>query len=442
MTQGTSRAIIAAAIGNALEWYDFILYGYFAATIGRVFFPSHDPLTSLLLAVATFGVGFVLRPVGAIVLGQYADRHGRRTALTLIIAMMTVATALIIATPGYATIGIAAPLLVVLARLLQGFSVGGELGSSTAFLIESAPPRLRGLFASIQGASQNVSAVLAALAGTAITEWLTPDQVQHWGWRLPFLGGLLIGPVGFYIRRHLAETEAFLAASRAPAAEAPWRALARTHWRQLLAVIGAICFGTCCTYVLTLNMPGYANTVLHVPMQATFLAGLVASAQGIVVNPLAGRLSDRIGRVRVMVPTALAVGALVYPGFRLLVAHPGLHTLLLVQVGLNILYSLYGGALYGFMADLFPAQIRSSGISLGYNISVLIFGASAPALVTWMIRASGNPLIPSFYVSAAALISVATVLAAARLPREPDLAYGGGLRRPGGLCPPGPPAGA
>src|SRR3954469_8900418 len=210
-----TRQIIAAVIGNALEWYDFVVYGFLTIIIARLFFREQSEYSSLLLTMATFGVGFFMRPVGGIVLGMYADRKGRKAALQMIIGLMTVAMAMIAFAPPYAAIGIAAPSIILLARLLQGFSTGGEFASATAFLVESAPPNRRGFYGSLQMVGQSLAALTGAVAGTLITRGLDTQQIDSWGWRLPFLFGLIIGPVGLYIRRYLEETDAFLDSRRA-----------------------------------------------------------------------------------------------------------------------------------------------------------------------------------------------------------------------------------
>src|SRR5882672_12277931 len=243
------KQIAAAVIGNALEWYDFVVYGFLTVIIARLFFPAQSEYASLLLTMATFGVGFFMRPVGGIVLGMYADRKGRKAALQLIIALMTLSMAMIAFAPPYAAIGVAAPLLILLARLLQGFATGGEFASATSFLVESAPAHRRGFYGSLQMVGQSLAALSGAVAGALITRGLAPEQIDAWGWRLPFLFGLIIGPVGLYIRRYLEETEAFME-SRARAVQNPLRTVIAQNWRGLAVTFGLVICGTISYYVV------------------------------------------------------------------------------------------------------------------------------------------------------------------------------------------------
>jgi len=254
--------IAAAVIGNALEWYDFIVFGFFAVIIARLFFPAESQYASLLLTTATFGVGFFMRPVGGILLGIYADRRGRKAALLLIIGLMTLAIAMIGLAPTYAAIGIGAPLLIVLARLLQGFSTGGEFATATAFLVESAPARRRGFYGSWQMVGQGLAVLTGALLGAFITRILTPEALDSWGWRVPFLFGLIIGPLGLYIRRRLDETAPFLATRRGSGQQQTLGAVLVAHMREALATFGIVISGTISFYVILLYMPTFARTQL------------------------------------------------------------------------------------------------------------------------------------------------------------------------------------
>ena len=275
MEQGTihKRQILAAVIGNALEWYDFVVYGFLTVIISRLFFPSDSEYASLLMAMATFGVGFFMRPVGGILIGLYADRRGRKAALQLIILLMTISIAMIAFAPTYAAIGAAAPILIVLARLLQGMDTGGEFASATSFLVESAPPDRRGFYGSLQMVGQSVAALAGATSGMLITQGLTPEQIDSWGWRLPFLFGLLIGPVGLWIRRHLNETEAFVEASQSAEAPAGLMAIWRSYRRSIAVSFGLVVSGTIMYYVVLIYMPTYAKTQLGIPLGGFYCAG-------------------------------------------------------------------------------------------------------------------------------------------------------------------------
>jgi MHS family proline/betaine transporter-like MFS transporter len=404
--QGKRSAITAAIIGNALEWFDFTVYSLFALHIAKTFFPVGSELASLLLALATFGVGFVLRPVGAVILGQYADRAGRRAAMTLVIVLMSVGTAILAFTPGFAAIGLAAPVLIVIARLIQGFSAGGEMGGATAYLIESAPPERRGFYASWQFAGQAAAALAGSLIAFAVTRALTPIQLEDWGWRTPFILGLSIGPVGFYLRRKMADSEEFLA-TRAMHGF-PLLELLRRYRRQLARSFGVTVLGTACTYLVILNMPTYAVRQLDMDPGDSFIAATLASVILLVFNPIAGRLSDRIGRQRQILLSAAAIGISAYPLLLLLISHPALPMLILVQGVLAILLALYIGPSAALIGEMFPAQIRSTGLSLGYNIAVPLFGGFAPFWVTRLD--TGDHLAAAYYIICCAVLTIAILI--------------------------------
>jgi len=296
------RAVISASIGNALEWFDLVVYGFFAVTISALFFPNHDENTSLLLTLGTFGVSFFMRPLGAVVIGVYADRKGRRAALTLSILLMMVGTLIIALLPTYAAIGVMAPIGIVAARMIQGFSAGGEFGSATAFLAEHAPSR-RGFYSSFQVASQGLTTLLAAGFGAVLTTTLTPDQMQSWGWRVPFLFGLLIGPVAYYIRRHVDETPEFL---QAETTETPLRDTLSHQKERLLLAMGVVIVATVSTY-LVLYMPTYAVKQLGLPPSAAFAATLATGVVQMLFAPLVGHWSDRYGRTPAHAPRRAAV---------------------------------------------------------------------------------------------------------------------------------------
>ena len=403
------RAIIAATIGNGLEWFDFTVYSFFAVIIAKLFFPTGNDMTSFLLTVATFGVGFFMRPVGAIVLGVYADRVGRKAALTLTILMMALGTAIIGLAPTYDSIGLWAPALIVLARLIQGFSAGGEVGGATAFLIEHAPDEERGMYASWQQASQGISFMLGAAMGALVTNGLDQAQIDAWGWRIPFLFGLLIGPVGMYIRSHLEEPPEFEARQAERRASnvkfSPLSQVLRDHPREVLAGLGVTILWTVCTYVLVFYMPSYAKQQLGLPLGATFQSTAICGAIILVLCPLMGMLSARVGRKRMLGVVALAIGVLAYPLFHWLNVSPTTATLLQVQIVLGILLAAFTGPAPAVLAEQFPTEVRSTGLSLAYNFAVTIFGGFAPLIVTWLIESTHNKLAPAYYVIAAAAIS-------------------------------------
>src|SRR5208282_2073525 len=400
-----TRLIIASSLGNALEFYEILVYGYFAVTIAKVFFPAADEAVSILVTLGTFGASFLARPVGAIFLGAYGDRKGRKRALTLSIVLMTIGTGLMTVMPSYGSIGLAAPVLVIAARLLQGFSVGGEFGSSTAFLVEHRPDR-PGYFASWQWSSQGLAALIATGFGVLLTTTMSAADLQAWGWRIPFAFGLLIGPVGYYIRSHMAETPEFLDAGAAPA---PVRDLVVDQWDRLLLTIGAVAASTSSQYIL-LYMPTYAITELGLPQSIGFTAAMVAAALQTLLVPMVGLWVDRVGQTRVMIGAASLFFLTSYPAFMLLDAHASLAVLMLLVCWISLLKSLFSGALPSLMARIFPVATRVSGMSLSYNIAVPIFGGFAPFFAQSLIAITGTKLAPSYYMMATALLSLAALI--------------------------------
>jgi MHS family proline/betaine transporter-like MFS transporter len=404
-----TRLIIAASLGNALEFYEILVYGYFAVIISKVFFPSADEALSLLVTFGTFGASFLARPVGAIFLGAYGDRKGRKAALTLSILLMTIGTALMTIMPSYGTLGILSPILVIAARLLQGFSVGGEFASSTAFLVEHRPDRA-GFFASWQWASQGLAALIATGFGLLLTNTMSAADLQSWGWRIPFAFGLLIGPVGYYVRSRMSETPEFLDAG---AARAPLRELLVEQWDRLLLTTGAVIASTSSQYMIVF-MPAYAIKELHLPQSVGFAAALLAAALQSLVVPFVGLLVDKVGQIPIMIGAAVLFAVTAYPAFVLLGANASLLVLVLMVCWLGLLKSFYSGALPSLMAKVFPTSTRVSGMSLSYNIGVAVFGGFAPFFAQSLIDITGSKLAPSYYVIGTALLSLAALIALRR----------------------------
>src|SRR5499427_686851 len=399
--------ITATVIGNALEWYDFIVFGFFTVIIARLFFPAESQYASLLLTTATFGVGFFMRPDGGILLGIYAARRGRKASLLLIIGLMTLAIAIIGFAPTYAAVGIAAPLLIVIARLLQGFSAGGEFASSTAFLIESAPAQRRGFYGSWQMVGQGLAVLTGALLGAIITRVLSPETLDSWGWRVPFLFGLIIGPLGLYIRRRLDETGAFLATRRETGHHQALSAALAAHVKEALATFGIIISGTISFYVILLYMPTFAHTQLHLPLDQAFLAQAISLACMIVIIPPVGLLSDFIGRKPIMIAALSLYFVLVYPLFGWLAHSPSFGRLATIQIILCCLLGVFFGPISTAVAEQFGARSRSTGLGIAYNLAVMIFGGFAQFFVTWLIEATGSPIAPAFYVMFGAAVGIA-----------------------------------
>jgi len=406
-TPRPSRIIAAACVGNALEWYDIAVYSFFASYVAKVFFPTDDPTNSLLLALGTFAASFLIRPVGALVLGSYADRAGRKPALSLSIALMVIGTLLITVMPSYETIGILAPIGILVARLIQGFSAGGEFGSATALMVEHMPNR-RGYAASWQFTSQSMSTLLAASLGTLLTSTLTEEQLLSWGFRIPFAIGLLVGPVGFYIRRHVPEAAEFVAASTDTGRGRAWLTVLRGQKVRVLLTVGTLAVTTCINYLIS-YMPTYAIRSLDLPASTGFAATVVNGITLLIVTPLAGHWSDRLGQIRIMIPAAVLILALIYPLFTLLVAFPGLGVMLVMMIVLGVLKACYFGPMGAVMANLFPPGTRATGMAVGYNIGVAIFGGFTPLVATWLIAFTGTDLAPSFWVMVTAVVSIATL---------------------------------
>ncbi|CAM02060.1 MHS family proline/betaine transporter-like MFS transporter [Saccharopolyspora erythraea NRRL 2338] len=404
------RVIVAASIGNALEWFDILVYGFFAATISKLFFPSDDETVSLLLTLGTFAVSYVVRPIGALVLGAYADRAGRKRALMLSIRLMMAATLLIAIMPPYAQIGLLAPIAILLARLVQGFSAGGEFGSATAFLVEHAPEK-RGFMASWQFASQGLATLLASAFGTVLTATLSDAQLESWGWRIPFLFGLLIGPVGYYIRRYVDEAGEFV--KTADLERAPVQETFRSQKGRMFVAMGALAVSTAISYLIT-YMPTFAVKELGLPASTGFASTLVTGIVLTGLTPVVGHLSDRFGRTRIMLIFAALILALVYPSFAFLIAAPGFTVILVVMFLVGVLKAGYFAPLPAMMAELFPVTSRATGMAVSYNIGVMTFGGTTPLVIVWLVDATGSKLSLTFYLMLLAVLSLVCVVFARR----------------------------
>ena len=391
------RLIAACTIGNALEFFDFVVYSFFAATIGKLFFPSADPAVQLLLSFATYGVGFFLRPLGGVILGAYADRRGRKRATVLTLMLMALGTATIGLTPTYEQIGFFGPLLVVAGRLIQGFSAGGEVGASTTLLSESAPVDERGFYGAWQLASQGLAVLAAAGIAYTITNMLTPAEVASWGWRIPFVSGILIVPVGLWLRSALEETHANEDEAKT-AQTSSLREVFSGHWRRLLLGVMLVVGGTAANAVIVLYMATYAVRQLNMPPASGLLAGIVAGIVTLIAAPLAGALSDRIGRRTVAGASYLLIAVLIYPAFLLLNASPTLGTLLAVVAALGTFNATGGAPAIISLTEIFPTQVRATGMSLVYALGVAIFGGFGQFIVTWLIQVLATPIAPAYYV--------------------------------------------
>jgi len=412
--------IVAATIGNVLEWFDFVVYGFFAVTIAEVFFPTGNPTVSLLITFGAFGLAYFVRPLGAIVIGGFTDRAGRKAGLLLSIALMMVGTTLMAVTPGYATIGIAAPILITLARLLQGFSVGGEYGSAVSFLAEHGGGR-RGFAASWQFATGGMITALASLFGVALTTMLTHQQLVDWGWRIPYIFGMLVGPAGLYIRAKIVETPEFVEAELPPTI--PISDLLRRHPLPVLLALGISIISNASFYILA-YIPTYGQKTLHLPASTGFTATLVGGTILAIGCPLAGYWSDRISRPLLMVIACWLFVLTPYPAFYLMTAWPSLAACIVAVGWLQLVKAGYSGVLPSLMSEQFPVAVRAIGVSLGYSVSVSVFGGLAPLVATWLIAQTGDPLSPSYYLIFTALLSLIALIAIRRHTARRDRTLG------------------
>jgi MHS family proline/betaine transporter-like MFS transporter len=400
------RAIIACLIGNLFELFDFGVYGYFAVQIGRAIFPSHDPVVSVLASFATYGVGFLMRPVGAAVLGSYGDRHGRRAALALTITLMALATGCTGLVPPFSRIGIVAPLMLVACRLLQGFSTGGEWGGATAFLVEYAPPGRRGLFGSLQQLSTGLAQICSISSALLLNAVLARGDLDAWGWRLPFLMGFVLAPIGYYLRARVAESPEFVRTVEAKAVtHRPLRDALTLYRSAVLTCFGLTMIWTVASYVYTTFLATYATQSLRLAPTVALSATILGSLANVATVPVAGWLSDRFGRWPLIV-SAAGFTLLSIPLFHFAAAERSFAAVGAVAAAAGVLLGLYNGAAPGALCALFPTQVRYTALSVGYNGAVMLFGGFAPFIATMLIRQTGSPTAPSYYVVFCAAVSL------------------------------------
>jgi MFS transporter, MHS family, citrate/tricarballylate:H+ symporter len=403
------RNVFIVASGNFLEMYDFMVFGYYARAIGQAFFPTADANASLLLALMTFGAGFLMRPVGAIVLGAYMDRHGRRRGLMLTLALMGIGTLAIACMPGYAQIGIWAPVLILLARLIQGLSAGVEVGGVSVYLSEIATPGRKGYFVAWQSASQQIAVIFAALVGLLLNVALPVEDMNEWGWRIPFLIGSLLLPFLILIRRMLDESPEFEKRPERPTATAVLRTVA-SNWR--LVTLGALMamMTTVFFYMITAYTPTYGSTVLALSPAVAMLVTLCVGLSNFILLPTMGSLSDRIGRTPLLIGSALTALCTGYPAMNWLAADPSFLRLLLVLLWLALVYAAYNGAMIVYLTEIMPSNVRTSGFALAYSLATAVFGGFTPAIATTLIDRTGDRAAPALWLSLAAAVSLIAVL--------------------------------
>jgi len=412
--QAKIKAVLRVTTGNFLEMYDFFVFAYYAAAIGRTYFPKNSEFASLMLSFATFGVGFLIRPLGAVILGSYMDRKGRRAGLILTLGLMSMGTLSIACTPGYAMIGILAPLLVVSGRLLQGFSAGVELGSVSVYLAEIATPGHRGFYVSWQNASQQVAVVFAALLGVGLNSLLTNAQMDAWGWRIPLLVGCAIVPFLFQMRRSLAETGEFLARPRHLTHREILQSLA-DNWRIVGLAIMLIAMSTSAFYLITAYTPTFGRSVLRLTDFESLAVTVCVGISNFIWIPVAGALSDRVGRRPILFVTATLTLLTAYLSLDRLTEAPSFGRLLGVELWLSFLYGSFNGAMVVYLTELIPAEVRASGFSLAYSTAAAIFGGFTPAICTYLIQLTGNRAAPGLWLSFTAAVGLAATFLAGRV---------------------------
>jgi MHS family citrate/tricarballylate:H+ symporter-like MFS transporter len=409
--RGSSKfaTVVRVTSGNFLEMFDFFLFGFYASHIAKAFFPSDNEITSLLFTFMTFGAGFLMRPLGAIVLGAYVDRVGRRLGLMVTLSIMAAGTILIAFVPGYATLGLLAPLLVLIGRLLQGFSAGVELGGVSVYLSEMATPGNKGFYVAWQSGSQQVAIIVAALIGFALNRFLTPPEISAWGWRIPFFIGCLIVPFIFVIRRSLEETEVFMARTHRPTATEALRSII-DNWQIVIAGMLLVVMTTVSFYLITVYTPTYGKSILKLQEIDSLIVTFCVGVSNLFWLPVMGALSDRIGRRPILLAfTALTI-VTAYPALSWLVADATFEKMLAVELWLSFLYGSYNGAMVVALTEIVPASVRTAGFSLAYSLATALFGGFTPAISTALIEATGDKAAPGLWMTFAAACGLLATL--------------------------------
>jgi MFS transporter, MHS family, citrate/tricarballylate:H+ symporter len=407
------RAVIRVSSGNFLEMYDFMVYAYYASYIAHEIFPSTNAYASLMMTLGTFGAGYLMRPLGAVVLGAYIDKHGRRAGLILTLFLMAIGTLVIGFTPPFRTIGVIAPLVVVLGRLLQGFSAGVEVGGASVYLSEMATPGHRGFYCAWQSASQQVAVVFAALLGVALSAVVSPEGMAQWGWRVPFYIGCLIVPLLFWLRRSLTETQAFLAQKRHPQISEILNSLA-ANWKTVSIGVLLSTMTTVSFYLITAYTPTYGREVLQLTDRQSLMVTLCVGVSNFFWLPMGGIISDRIGRKPLLILITLAAITTSYPAMLWLVSEPSTTRLLIVELWLSVFFGVYNGAMIPYLAEIMPPEIRTSGFSLAFSLATAIFGGFTPMVCTYLIHETGNRAMPALWLSFAAACGLVAALAGGR----------------------------
>jgi MHS family citrate/tricarballylate:H+ symporter-like MFS transporter len=401
-TQSKFGMVFRVTSGNFLEMFDFFLFGFYATYIAKTFFPAENEFASLMLTFGTFGVGFIMRPIGAIVLGAYIDKVGRRLGLITTLVIMGLGTVLIAFVPGYATIGLFAPLLVLIGRLLQGFSAGVELGGVSVYLSEMAPPGQKGYYVSWQSASQQVAIIVAALIGYVLSLTMARDVIADWGWRIPFFIGCMIVPFIFVIRSSLQETEVFLARKHRPSASEIFSSMVR-NWGIVLAGMMLVVMTTVSFYLITVYTPTFGRSVLKLSVTDSLVVTFCVGVSNLFWLPVMGALSDRVGRKPLLLGFTILTILTAYPVMAWLVNVPTFEKMLIAELWLSFLYGSYNGAMVVALTEVMPIDVRTSGFSLAYSLATALFGGFTPAVSTYLIKVTGNNGAPGLWMSFAAV---------------------------------------
>jgi MHS family proline/betaine transporter-like MFS transporter len=408
------KTIVSTVIGGTFEWFDFMVYSYFSSTIARVFFPSFDRGGSLLLTFATFAIGFLVRPIGGVVMGMVADRAGRVKVLSWIMVLMSVGSLLLGLTPGYATLGLAAPLLVLIGRLVQGFAVGAQFALSSVTIYEVAPPDRKMFYGSFNMLSLGIAGMLSSGCSFFLSSHLSHTELETWGWRVPFLIGALVGPIGFYIRHHIGESDEFHQMQARPAARAPMRERLRDFVREngdaVVCAMGVMIAGTSLNYVWNAYLPTYAQYQLHLSLSSSLHGVFVTSIVACVLSPVFGMLADRVGAYRLFCFFIAGWLTCVFPLFWYLLADPTASRLMIVQVIGMLFVTLQGAAHPGMLVRIFTVQGRSTGVAISYNTSVMLFGGLAPFYISVVARFTNARFIPPSYLFGTGLLAIVLVL--------------------------------
>jgi MFS transporter, MHS family, citrate/tricarballylate:H+ symporter len=408
-TASKFSTVLRVTSGNFLEMFDFFLFGFYASFISKTFFPNENEAASLMATFATFGAGFLMRPLGAIILGSYIDQIGRRKGLVLTLMIMAMGTILIAFVPGYDTIGLAAPLLVLIGRLLQGFSAGVELGGVSVYLSEMATPGHKGFYVSWQSASQQVAIMVSALIGYELNQILGAEVVSDWGWRIPFFIGCMIVPVIFVIRRSLQETEEFLQRKHHPTIREIVQSI-RENFSTVIAGMMMVVMTTVSFYLITVYTPTFGKSVLKLSAEDSLLVTFCIGVSNFIWLPIMGALSDKIGRVKILVTFTVLPILTVYPLMSWLVEHVSFENLLMTELWLSFIYASYNGAAVVALTEVMPPQVRTVGFSLAYSLATAIFGGFTPLISTGLIDHFHDKAAPGLWMTFAAACGLVSVV--------------------------------